>query len=493
MDAPMSLELLSGLPVLTVCLFLDTHEVKNLVLSCRGLAPDTAWLIADALCRDGDPAVILERAARHGKASAVHHFLRCHSYSPEDLGRAFRAACRHAHADVVTLMIREHGVNPRACCHLLKEEEPVDEESDDDGRDSENSEDMEDRFDDEFFGGKVRNGDNALTAACLNEAGWTVASLLLDDHGMALEEPGTYYGFTALHAAAYEGHVQLVAWLLHRGADVHAKTRCYPQRVGQYPVLLVAVTRGHATVVDVLLVHGADVESRIGDTFYTAMMCAAFYGHVSVVETLLRHGADVESRSEDGLTALMCAVIHGHVSVVKLLLRHGADAGARGNQAHAVLNFAVWSGDVDVVETLLVYGDGRAHSCLETRDYIGDTPLMASSRSGNVNCVELLLRNGACLHSRNSQDGSTPLILASRQGEAGCVKSLLAHGADTEARNFAGHTALYTAVQRRNGEVVRVLQQHLEEKVRERLSGLDRLMCCRSLWLSWRTETPSSS
>ncbi|RKP02221.1 hypothetical protein CXG81DRAFT_4893, partial [Caulochytrium protostelioides] len=91
---------------------------------------------------------------------------------------------------------------------------------------------------------------------------------------------------TALHVAAAQGHLPLVAYLV---------------AVAQTPV---------------------DVEDGRGTT---PLMRAVQGGHDAIVAYLLDHGARLEARDRAGETALHKAVTAQQVAVVDQLLRRGAD------------------------------------------------------------------------------------------------------------------------------------------------------------------------
>jgi hypothetical protein len=90
---------------------------------------------------------------------------------------------------------------------------------------------------------------------------------------------------TALHSASFEGHLQVVRYLLRYGVDANVRDSVNDTS------LLFASWQGHSDVVQCLLEHGANVELR--DQFHDAPLnLAAAYGRVDVVRLLLEHNAD---------------------------------------------------------------------------------------------------------------------------------------------------------------------------------------------------------
>jgi ankyrin repeat protein len=127
------------------------------------------------------------------------------------------------------------------------------------------------------------------------------------------------HGSTALHDAAWNGHKDMVNFLLVEGAKLEA-TNLY----GSTP-LHAAVCNGKADVVEILLKdYRANVEAlnkRKETPLHDAVNC----GHVNIIEALLNNGANIEARDCDGETPLHWAASGNQVNAAKLLLERGAD------------------------------------------------------------------------------------------------------------------------------------------------------------------------
>ena len=87
----------------------------------------------------------------------------------------------------------------------------------------------------------------------------------------------------------------------------------------------------------------------------------------------------------------------------------------------------------------------------------GSTPLMCAAREGNLLGCAALLRRGAKVDTRSSDDDSTALHLACLSGHLGAVDFLLTHGANGDAVTTKGISPLAVACGRRHVEVVRLL------------------------------------
>jgi ankyrin repeat protein len=92
-------------------------------------------------------------------------------------------------------------------------------------------------------------------------------------------------GLTALHAAAYGGHLDIVELLVSKGALINDEENFY-----HMSPLHAAAEEGHADVVAFLLSHKADIEAKERNG-YTPLTQAGWRSHWDAAELLLKAGA----------------------------------------------------------------------------------------------------------------------------------------------------------------------------------------------------------
>jgi len=127
-------------------------------------------------------------------------------------------------------------------------------------------------------------------------------------------------GFQPLGLAAFFGHIDVVEFLLSKGAEVNSPSR-NPMRVMP---LHSAIANKHTDIVKLLLDHGADVNAAQADDF-TPLHESAQNDMLDVTRWLLDHGASLNPRlASNGKTPLALAIEHKHESVAELLQQHGA-------------------------------------------------------------------------------------------------------------------------------------------------------------------------
>ena len=138
------------------------------------------------------------------------------------------------------------------------------------------------------------------------------------DHGADVNDAAEFKdGCAPLFLAAQLGHVEVLGTLADAGAELGWKS----PRNGE-TALHVAAWNGHVLAVRSLAVRGgrAAVNART-DMNQTPLHCAAIYGRTAAVSELLEAGADASLRHDDGETALDFAVkLSKHQ--VAALLRH---------------------------------------------------------------------------------------------------------------------------------------------------------------------------
>uniref|UniRef100_A0A3P8R2B4 Poly [ADP-ribose] polymerase n=1 Tax=Astatotilapia calliptera TaxID=8154 RepID=A0A3P8R2B4_ASTCA len=192
---------------------------------------------------------------------------------------------------------------------------------------------------------------------------------------------------TPLHFAAGYNRVSVVEYLLHHGADVHAK-----DKGGLVPL------------------HNA---------------CS--YGHFEVAELLVRHGASVNVADLWKFTPLHEAAAKGKYEICKLLLKHGADPTKKNRDGNTPLDL-VKDGDTDIQDLLR-----------------GDAALLDAAKKGCLARVQKLCSPDN-INCRDTQGrNSTPLHLAAGYNNLEVAEYLLEHGADVNAQDKGGLIPLHNA------------------------------------------------
>jgi ankyrin repeat protein len=149
--------------------------------------------------------------------------------------------------------------------------------------------------------------------------------------------------------------------------------------------IIEAALGGNLAVVEKALAQGykPDTPDREGRTI---LMYAAFNGQTNVAERLIAAGVNVNAQDQSGSTALMFAASGPFASTVQLLLDHGAKINTVDTKEHwSALMWAAAEGQVEIVELLLKNG---ADPSLKEVD--GDTAESFAAKNGHTAVVKIL-------------------------------------------------------------------------------------------------------
>ena len=224
---------------------------------------------------------------------------------------------------------------------------------------------------------------------------------------------------TTLEIATWEGHSNIVQYLVSEGAPVNAQDR------HGVTSLMYGCCEKQLEIVSFLLNHGAD-PNIYDKKKSTALHLACSKQWKAGVELLLAHGADHSLRGIKQLTPLMYACKkRSHIimdpSILVLLLSAGADPISRNKYGTSALIFAAMYGYEEGVMVLL-----NAGAEVNVQDVFGITALHEAAENGFLVISELLLASGAQV-SLADDHGMTPLDYALEKNHHDVCQLLLAN------------------------------------------------------------------
>uniref|UniRef100_UPI00398E5B8B ankyrin repeat domain-containing protein 6b n=1 Tax=Pristiophorus japonicus TaxID=55135 RepID=UPI00398E5B8B len=243
--------------------------------------------------------------------------------------------------------------------------------------------------------------------------------------------------------AAHKGQTENVVQLINKGAKIaitkHGRT-----------ALHLAAYKGHIDVVRVLLKASCDLDIQ-DDSDQTALHRAAVVGNTEVISALILEGCSLDRQDKDGNTALHEACWHGFSQSVKLLVKAGANVHAKNQAGNIALHLACQNGHSQSSRVLLLGG-----SRPDIKNSMGDTCLHTATRYNHATIIRILL-SAFCSVSEKNQAGDSPLHIAAALNHKKIARLLLEAGADGNIINNAGLSPLEAARESNSPEVALLL------------------------------------
>ncbi|CAI9776734.1 unnamed protein product [Fraxinus pennsylvanica] len=214
---------------------------------------------------------------------------------------------------------------------------------------------------------------------------------------------------------------------------------------------------------DPTLIHRFTVYDR-----HSALHIAAANGQTEILSMLLDRSVNPDLLNRHKQTPLMLAAMHGKISCVKKLIEAGANILMFDSlYGRTCLHYAAYYGHSDCLKAILStartsqvavsWGYARF---VNIRDGKGATPLHLATRQRRLECVHILLDDGALVCASTvgyGFPGSTALHLAARGGSLDCIRELLAWGADRLQRDASGRIPYVVALRHHHGACAALL------------------------------------
>lgn len=280
-------------------------------------------------------------------------------------------------------------------------------------------------------------------------------AILLDKDSSLLNQVDAYNQTAFLLACAY-GHLELLKYLINKGAKTDATTYCETeQKYNGYSAVHWAAENGRTSVIACLIENGIDTNVLIKITQCHCIHIASKNGRLDIVKLLLKNKPTLLNiRDAAGNTPVIWAGIFNCLRVLTYLVEMGADltisTNRLGDEYHGyqVSHWAIEYGAEEVFEWLVKRGIDNSMRLGVEHSHL----IHIAAIKGRFGIMKILLKSHSYLIDTQNAYHETPLILAATHRHKELVEYLMNQGADwrikTERPNHAsnGKTAIERAV-----------------------------------------------
>ncbi|XP_071094679.1 putative ankyrin repeat protein RF_0381 [Haliotis cracherodii] len=232
--------------------------------------------------------------------------------------------------------------------------------------------------------------------------------------------------------------------------------------------LIDACTVGDLPKVKYILSQDIANINKIGKKGMTPAMISAQKGHREILELLVKKGADLCLLDDDGNSILHVASKKGNVETVKYIHSQNIiDIESRGDYGITPVMFAALFGEMEVFFFLVKMG-----ADLSKLDDDGENILHLSSRGGDAEIVNFVLKRNVVDINSDAYDGVTPLLLAAYLGRRQVFDLLIERGANTSAVDYDHDNILHYSCRGGDVEMVNYVLTHKFVDINSRTNTL---------------------
>lgn len=242
-----------------------------------------------------------------------------------------------------------------------------------------------------------------------------------------------------LDSAVEEGDLQRVKELCEQDIDSGSDG----EEEFRNNLLVTASRKGYLEIVAFLLERGADVCYQDSSYGQSPLHGSARFCHKEVAHLLLKHGADVDAKENDGCTPFLNSIIsykkddpesierQRNAEMIDLLLNAGADINAVDEDGDSAIHRL--SAELDLLKMHQIMADyERGEKRLNSEYDTGRETELAPLRQDVLNMVKDLINRGANVNLGNAR-GVIPLHNAAMCGWTDMATLLIQNNADVNA------------------------------------------------------------
>ena len=293
---------------------------------------------------------------------------------------------------------------------------------------------------------------DAVTYALIEKTDNETVKYLMGMEGNEVDKL-THDGRTYIFWAAYKDNLEMMQWLVDRGA------RADIEDAHGYSVLNFAAVTGQTNpkLYDFLLAHGADLSATNRDGANAKLLVSSFAKDTEILDYFVDKGLPLDSTDDQGNGIFHYAAKGGHLPLLQELIARGIDPKTLNDQGeNAMFMAARATRNRQNGKAVFAYLEGLGLEAGRVNTHSQNLLHLLAGRNEDLDLFAHLLEKGLDVNLQDDQ-GTTPLITAASGNDPGVVKLLAESVDDIDLADKKGRTALAMAVAGNTPEVVACL------------------------------------
>ena len=226
-----------------------------------------------------------------------------------------------------------------------------------------------------------------------------------------------------------------------------------------------AVTEGRSQLLKFLIDQGIDMKTPNSDG-WSAFHAAVMIGQLSIAGDILNTGFDINYAGHQSRTALHQAIASNQPESVEFLVSHHPKMNIRDEDLQLPIHIAIDRGSTDALQDLPLSAED-----FNSNDFGGQSLVSFAAGSGDNKLLRILLeKEGKLEEPRKSS-----LHQAIKAGDIDLVRKLIGHGADLNHKDADGYSPLREAVLSNNHQAALALLvsgAYIESNCNEKVTPL---------------------
>ena len=264
----------------------------------------------------------------------------------------------------------------------------------------------------------------------------------------------THDGRTYIFWAAYKNNVELMEYLVQKGAhmdiiDSHG-----------YSLINFSATTGqlNTKIYDLCFVQGADIHKQLNnDGANPLLLIVPFVQSPDQLTYFTEKGLTLQSLDKFGNNAFSYACKTANFKIMEYLLKQGVNP--KSNKGNAVI-FACkgtrsYSNSIQVFK----YLDSLNVNMIAKNEKNQNALHLLALRTKDINIIDFLLSKNVPINAIDN-DGNSPLANSVKRNSPEMITHLIENGADLSYKDRSGNSLMHIAVDRSSEKVVNLLKKH---------------------------------